>query len=182
MTISAQDRAVLVALARQAVAAAVRGDAPPRPGELEGILAKQFGCFVTLTNHGHLRGCIGTFMPRMPLGETLVQMAQAAAADPRFVSRPITPQELGQLAVEVSVLSELSPADEPHKLTVGTHGIYIVRGRQAGCFLPEVATDMGWNAEEFLSYCCTEKAHLPPDAWKRPGTQVFLFTSEKFES
>jgi AMMECR1 domain-containing protein len=55
-----------------------------------------------------------------------------------------------------------------------------MHGGQSGCFLPEVATDQGWGVEEFLSYCCAHKAGLPADAWKQPGTDVYLFTSEKF--
>jgi uncharacterized protein (TIGR00296 family) len=86
------------------------------------------------------------------------------------------------LKIEVSVLSLLVETDEPLKLEIGKHGIYIIKGHWAGCFLPEVATDMGWTAEEFLSQCCAGKAGLPSDAWQQDGTKVFLFTSEKFDS
>ena len=88
----------------------------------------------------------------------IVEMGQAAAHDPRFPHDPITPAELSQLTVEVSVLSPLEETAEPEKLQIGTHGIYIVSEMGAGCFLPEVATDMGWGAEEFLSHCCQGKA------------------------
>jgi AmmeMemoRadiSam system protein A len=105
---------------------------------------------------------------------------RAAARDPRFTLDPITPDELDELTVEISVLSPLEPTDEPEKLNVGEHGIYIVSGRRAGCFLPEVATQMGWSPEQFLSQCCASKAGLPGDAWRHPDTTVYLFTSEKF--
>jgi len=180
MAIPPQERAELVALARGAVAAAVRREPPPRPENLSGILAEMHGCFVTLTNRGNLRGCIGTFAPDRPLGQMIVEMGSAAARDPRFVMDPITPTELDELEAEVSVLSALERTHEPAKLEVGKHGIYIVARGRAGCFLPEVATDMGWTAEEFLTHCCASKAGLPADAWRDPRTQVFLFTSEKF--
>ncbi len=64
---------------------------------------------------------------------------------------------------------------------IGEHGIYVVRGPYSGCFLPEVATDQGWDAEQFLTQCCTGKAGLPPDAWRDKDTKVYLFTSEKFD-
>ena len=80
------------------------------------------------------------------------------------------------------MLSPLQETADPDKLTVGTHGIYIVRGPNSGCFLPEVATDQNWAAEQFLSHCCTGKAGLPPDAWRDADTKVYLFTSEKFDS
>lgn len=181
MTLSAPQRATLVSLAREAVAAAVRGLPAPRAPQPQGVLAQRRGCFVTLTNHGRLRGCIGTFQPDGILAELVVAMGRAAANDPRFVYQPITTAELPSLTVEVSVLSPLELTREPEKLQIGTHGIYIVRGARAGCFLPEVATDMNWDAPTFLDECCAGKAGLPAGAWRDPATKVYLFTSEKFD-
>jgi AmmeMemoRadiSam system protein A len=151
-------------------------------GAYEGALAEKRGCFVTLTNQGALRGCIGTFAARRPLAEAVVTMAAQAAKDPRFIYyRPVTAAELDELSIEVSVLSPLEPIEDPLTLKIGTHGIYIDRGGASGCFLPEVATDQGWNAEQFLSHCCSGKAGLPADAWRQADTQVYVFTSEKFD-
>ena len=181
MAISAEDRSTLLQLVRAAVDAAVSGQPLPSPAEPAGILAETRGCFVTLKNHGHLRGCIGTFRPADPLAVMLVHMARAAVLDdPRFFNNPVTAAELPDLTVEVSILSPLEPTDNPLSLQIGTHGIYIVSGARSGCFLPEVATDLRWDAEQFLSECCAGKAGLAPDAWGDPNTQVFLFTSEKF--
>lgn len=181
MPLAAEDRATLIQIARAGVRAEVAGTAPAQPPACSGVLAEMRGCFVTLTNRGRLRGCIGTFRPDRPLWQMVHVMGRQAAQDPRFVYDPITPTELEQLHVEVSVLSPLEPTPEPHKLTVGVHGIYVVRGGRSGCFLPEVATDQGWDAAEFLTQCCAGKAGLPPDAWRQPDTKVFLFTSEKFD-
>lgn len=181
MTIPADERAKLLGLARAAVRAAVCREGRPTVANPAGVLAERRGCFVTVTNAGRLRGCIGTFKPPAPLGEMIVEMGIAAARDPRFVGDPITPGELDRLTIEVSVLSPLTPTDDPAGLTVGEHGIYIVSGRQSGCFLPEVAADQHWSADEFLSCCCTHKAQLGPDAWKDPAATVYLFTSEKFD-
>ena len=180
MSIGKEDRARLVKLARSAVEARVTGRKMPKEDAPSGLLAEKRGCFVTLTNRGQLRGCIGSFEPRQPLGRTIVEMGAAAASDPRFVTNPIVSFELPELTVEVSVLTPLTETSEPQKLQVGEHGIYIVRGPSRGCFLPEVATDQGWTAEEFLSHCCTGKAALPADAWRQEGTTVYLFSSEKF--
>ena len=180
MPISQEKRSQLVSLARSAVASQVHGRTAPRADSLDGILGEKRGCFVTLTNQGRLRGCIGTFRPDRPLGEMIVEMGRAAARDPRFVGDRITPSELEELDVEVSVLSPLTETDQPEQLEIGEHGIYVVAPQGAGCFLPEVATEMGWNAEQFLSHCCRSKAGLPPDAWKDPRVKVYLFTTEKF--
>ena len=181
MSLNAEERAKLVGLARQAVEAEASSLTPPSPADLCGVLGEKRGCFVTLTNKGRLRGCIGTFQPRLPLAEQICEMGAAAARDPRFVMDPVTSREFGELAIEVSVLSPLAPTNQPEKLEIGKHGIYVVRGSQAGCFLPEVATDMGWSAEQFLDHCCTGKAGLPAGAWRQSDTQVYLFTSEKFD-
>jgi len=180
MSIPEDDRKALLKLARESVAAAAAGRAPPRPAKMDGTLALRRGCFVTLTNRGDLRGCIGTFSPTAPLGEQIVEMAAAATRDPRFVGNRITPREVPELTVQVSVLSELQPIEDPLDIELGVHGIYIARGGLSGCFLPEVATETGWSKEEFLSRCCGGKAGLAPDAWKDPQTKVYVFTSEKF--
>ena len=181
MSITADGRSKLILLARSAVRAEVTRTSIAGAQDLSGILGEKRGCFVTLTNRGHLRGCIGTFQPDKPLGEMIVEMGRAAAHDPRFVTNPITPPELDQLTIEVSVLSELVETSEPEKLEIGKHGIYIVAPSGSGCFLPEVATDMHWSVEEFLSHCCQSKAGLHTDAWRDPGTKVYLFTSEQFD-
>lgn len=179
-TISDEDRAKLLSLAREALEASVKNLPLPNADGANGILAKRRGCFVTLTNRGQLRGCIGTFSPQKPLGELVVDMACQASRDSRFVMDPITPAELGQIRVEVSVLSPLEPTDHPENLELGKDGIYIVRGSRSGCFLPEVATEAGWSVEDFLDACCTHKAGLPAGTWREAETTVYLFRSEKF--
>lgn len=180
MALTPEERKTLLTLARRAVAAKVNGSAPPAVPTLTGALAEKRGCFVTLTNHGNLRGCIGTFHGRAPLAVGVIEMAEAAANDSRFVFDPIRPDEVAQLTAGVSVLSELTPIANPLDIELGVHGIYITRGHSAGCFLPEVATETGWSKEEFLSRCCQGKAGMPADAWRQPGTTVYVFTSEKF--
>ncbi len=181
MTIAQEDRATLLRLARQSVAAAVsrtRRPAPPRP---EGVIGEVRGCFVTLTNRGQLRGCIGTFHPTLPLGEQVIEMAAAAARDPRFVFDPIRPDELKQLTLQVSVLSPLELIANPLDIELGVHGIYVIAGgAAAGCFLPEVAEETGWSKEQFLSHCCSGKAGLHAEAWRDGTAKVYTFTSEKF--
>ena len=182
MELTDQERTSLLSLARSAVEAAVCRRPLP-VADLSGALAQPLGCFVTLTNRGRLRGCIGTFQPDCPLGQTVVRMGrEAAVGDPRFRNDPITPAELPELTVEVSVLSELTLTKSPDSLTVGEHGIYIVGRGRSGCFLPEVATDQGWDAREFLDFCCAHKAGLPAGAWRDKDVKVFLFTSTKFSA
>lgn len=141
------------------------------------------GCFVTLKTRDRLRGCIGQFISDRPLIELVAEMAEASVAkDPRFIDHRITPGELDDLDIEISVLSPLKRTSDPLSLRLGVDGIYIKRGYASGCFLPQVATETGWDAEQFLSYCCSHKAGLPPEAWKDSRTEVYLFTAEVFEA
>ena len=176
-----EQRKTLLAVARDTVEAVINRRKTEKPASDDPDLNAPCGCFVTLKNHGNLRGCIGQFVSSEPLIELIAEMAKASSTgDPRFMANPITPAELDSLDVEISVLSPLEPTDDPLGLQLGAHGIYIKKGRASGCFLPQVATETGWTKEEFLSYCCSHKAGLPADAWKDPDTEVYLFSADVF--
>ncbi|HUW20470.1 MAG TPA: AmmeMemoRadiSam system protein A [Sedimentisphaerales bacterium] len=178
-----KQKQTLLKMARDTVEAVVTGGSSPGPQSDDPELNAHCGCFVTLKNHGRLRGCIGQFTSDLPLIGLIVEMAKASTAgDPRFLGDPITVRELKQLDIEISVLSPLKRTNDPLSLRLGVDGIYIKRGCTAGCFLPQVATETGWSKEQFLSYCCAHKAGLPADAWKDPETEVYLFTAEVFGS
>jgi AmmeMemoRadiSam system protein A len=176
-----EQQKTLLKVAKNTVEAVITDKAVPKFSSDDEQLKAKCGCFVTLKNGEQLRGCIGQFTSDSPLIELISQMAKSSAtADPRFFGNPITEKELPQLDIEISVLSPLKKTDEPLSLRLGVDGIYIKRGVLSGCFLPQVATETGWNKEEFLSYCCSHKAGLPADAWKQPDTEVYLFTAEIF--
>jgi AmmeMemoRadiSam system protein A len=176
-------RQTLLRIARETVRATVTGTPPPAPRSDDPTLTACCGCFVTLKTRGRLRGCIGQFTSDRPLIELVVEMAEASASkDPRFFDHPLSARDLGNLEIEISVLSPLERTNDPLSLRLGIDGIYIRRGYAAGCFLPQVATETGWSKEEFLSFCCSHKAGLPADAWKDPKTEVYLFTAEVFDA
>jgi uncharacterized protein len=173
---------LLLKVARDAVKAAIAGQKPQKPHSDEPELIAHCGCFVTLKNKDELRGCIGQFVSDVPLIQLVSEMAVASATgDSRFFGDRITPQEVDDLNIEISVLSPLKKTADPLSLWLGVDGIYIKKGYANGCFLPQVATETGWSKEEFLSYCCVHKAGLKPDAWKDKGTEVYLFTAEIIE-
>jgi len=175
-------RQILLKVVHDTVEAVIKGGRPlPRPQSNDPELNRHCGCFVTLKNHGRLRGCIGQFTADRPLMEMVLEMAKASAtADPRFFSDQIAAAELPKLDIEISVLSPLVRTDDPLSLRLGVDGIYIRRGHASGCFLPQVAEETGWSIEEFLSTCCSHKAGLSAQAWRDPKTEVFLFTADVF--
>ena len=171
----------LLKVARDTVEAVVTRKRLPKVEADDPDLSTHLGCFVTLKSGNELRGCIGQFTADKPLVNMIVEMAKASAtSDPRFFDNPITVDDLPDLDIEISVLSELKKTSNPLSLRLGIDGIYIKRGYFSGCFLPQVAEEMNWSKEEFLSYCCSHKAGLPENAWQDPKTDVYLFSAEVF--
>lgn len=128
-------------------------------------LLRNGGAFVTLTENGRLRGCIGHFGEDVPLWKVVEVMAHDAAyRDPRF--QPVTLDELDHLSIEISVLSPLKRIHNISEFHYGQEGIYIKKGWHSGTFLPQVAEEVNWTKEEFLGHCAQDKAGLPWDGWK----------------
>ena len=90
------------------------------------------------------------------------------------------PDEMEDIDVEISVLSPLREIKDTSEIELGRHGIYITRGFNSGVLLPQVATETGWDRDEFLSQLCQQKAGLPRDAWKDPKTRLDIFTADVF--
>ena len=170
----------LLEITRLALSEAVNGRPLPSDPVDDPELQGHQGAFVTLTENGRLRGCIGQFTAERPLYEVVREMARSASLrDPRFP--PVSPDELDGIEIEISVLSPMKKISDPmEEVELGKHGIYIRRGFRSGTYLPQVATDHHMSKEEFLSSCTAHKAGLSPDAWKDPETEVYVYTAEVF--
>ena len=88
----------------------------------------------------------------------------SSTTDYRF--SPVTPTELEDIDIEISVLTPLKKIESTEEIELGKHGIYIKQGMQSGTFLPQVATSTGWSLEEFLGHCAKDKARIGWDGWK----------------
>jgi hypothetical protein len=100
-------------------------------------------------------------------------MARAAAfEDPRFNS--VRQSELDELDIEISVLTPMRRIKSLDEFVLGKHGIYIRKGWRSGTYLPQVADEVNWTKEEFVSHCSAEKAGIGWDGWK----DAELFTYE----
>jgi len=174
-----KDKKVLLSIARESIESAIT-DTPSKHAQSEITspeLKEESGAFVTLRTDGKLRGCIGRMISDIPLYKLVSEMAVSAAKeDPRFSHIQLS--ELESLEIDISVLSPLQKIDDPLDFELGRHGIYIREGSSNGCFLPQVATETEWTKEEFLSKCCSMKAGLSPDAWKKRNIEIYIFTSE----
>ena len=175
-----EQRKKLLEIARSSIKTFLEIGKKLEVSEQDPVLLKEAGAFVTLSEHGQLRGCIGNMVGREPLYLTVRNMAvEAATGDPRFP--PVGLSELKNIEIEISVLSPLEKVDSADKVQLGVHGVLIKKGFNSGVFLPQVATETGWSKEEFLSTLCTQKAGLAPDAWKDKTAEIYIFTAEIFK-
>jgi AmmeMemoRadiSam system protein B/AmmeMemoRadiSam system protein A len=155
----------LLALARASVANALgAGPAPAVPDAL--WLKERRATFVTLTEAGKLRGCIGSLHPTRTLGEDVVANAAAAALSDRRFSR-LKPDELARIEMEVSLLSAptlVAFADERElfaQLRPGVDGVILACGGTRGTYLPQVWESLPEPRQFFASLM--QKAGIPAD-------------------
>jgi len=135
-------------------------------------LSEKCGAFVSLHKQGRLRGCIGHFGEDVPLHRVVAEMARAAAfEDPRF--QPVRREELDDIDVEISVLTPMRRIQSLEEFELHRHGIYIRKGGRSGTFLPQVADEVNWTKEEFVSHCAQDKAGLGWDGWKDAELYVY---------
>lgn len=169
----------LLEIARQTIIQYVKENTIPEFKEDDAALQIQRGAFVTLRKHGQLRGCIGSFGSDQPIYKEISRIAiESATKDPRF--SPVSINELDEIDIEISVLTEPALIDDWRKIRLGVDGVIVRSGFGGGVFLPQVATETGWDLETFLRHLCADKAGLPADAYKKPGVRLFTFQAHIF--
>ncbi|MHC4307592.1 MAG: AmmeMemoRadiSam system protein B [Planctomycetota bacterium] len=176
------EKLTLLEVARNTLEYCVNGGRKPdlHSGEytLSQTLKEKRGVFVTLNKNGHLRGCIGHIQPREQLVKAVMDNTiNSSMNDGRF--RPVSEDELSDIEIDISVLSPIKKVSGADKFIPGKHGIIIRMGGMRAVFLPQVATEQGWDREETLAHLCN-KAGLPSYAWKDEEMEFFVFTAEVF--
>jgi hypothetical protein len=171
----------LLKLAREAIAAELGALLPAAPEQA--WLDAPGATFVTLTQQGDLRGCIGSLQAYRPLLEDIRANAVAAAFhDPRFP--PLKVSELATTRVEVSLLSPMQPmpfdseAGALAQLRPGIDGVVIEYMHHRSTFLPQVWEQLP-TAQEFMAHL-KRKAGLPGDFWA-PDVRLARYTVEKWK-
>jgi AmmeMemoRadiSam system protein A len=188
-TLSPAQGAFLLRLARAAVGRALgvtpAGD-EEQPSASAGLpqpwLDEPGAVFVTLTQDGELRGCIGSLEPRRPLREDVERNAVAAALqDPRF--EPLDASELPRTRFEISVLTRPVPLpvsgedDAKRKLRPLVDGVVLAAGPWRSTFLPQVWEELP-DPAEFMAHL-KMKAGLPARGWP-PGATLHTYQVNKF--
>lgn len=173
--------ATLLQLARAAIGRELGFTADPNDDAT--WLCEPGATFVTLTQDGQLRGCIGSLEACRTLAQDVQSNACAAAfQDPRFP--PLCRDEFGNTCVEVSLLSPLEPIsfrneqDALAQLHPHVDGVVLEHGYHRGTFLPQVWEQLP-DPAQFLAQL-KRKAGLPPDFWD-DGIKLYRYTVEKWK-
>ncbi|MEG2075434.1 MAG: AmmeMemoRadiSam system protein B [Victivallaceae bacterium] len=136
------------------------------------------GGFVTLHEHGRLRGCIGEIIPRRSIEKVVLEQAiNAAFADNRF--RPVSREEFNDLVIEISVLTPPETISSYQEIELGRHGILLNCQGRSSVFLPQVAPEQGWDLPETLNNLAL-KAGLPASAWRGDDASFQVFEAQIF--
>ena len=182
---SSEQRLFLLRLARGTIEAAVHQQAvvPPDLERLDAPLREWRACFVTLEKHFQLRGCIGQLIPRQPLFAGVMDAArQAAMSDPRF--ERVQPDELNDITIEISLLSQLNPlvfrsaAELLDQLEPFRHGVVLQFEDRTSTFLPQV-WDQIPDKTDFLDRLAL-KGGWKTSIWRDARTRVSVYEVESF--
>jgi AmmeMemoRadiSam system protein A len=180
------ERTFLLDLARKSLSSVTASGSLPEVAaqDVPPKLAAKKACFVTLTKHGALRGCMGHLMAIEPLHQAVAENARnAALRDPRFPS--VQAAELDQIRIEISVLTEpqplafTSPEDLLSKLRPKEDGVLLNIGPRTATFLPQVWAQLPDKAE-FLNHL-SQKAGCEASAWRGQEVSVSIYQAECFE-
>ncbi|MHB0926431.1 MAG: AmmeMemoRadiSam system protein A [Gallionellaceae bacterium] len=171
---------ILLPIARAAISRVL--DVPHAADETAPWLAEHGACFVTLTQNGELRGCIGTLQAHRPLLADVKSNAVAAAIhDPRFM--PLSVEELDITTVEISLLSPTTAmdvrgeADALAQIRPNVDGIVFEYGHYRSTFLPQVWEQLP-QPRQFMAHL-RRKAGLPEDFWEE-GVKLSRYTVTKW--
>lgn len=183
--LTAEERKFLLELARESLREFTRSGRQPNVEEsqITPALRECRGCFVTLRRHDELRGCIGCITTELPLYAAVMNNACGAAfRDTRFA--PVEGDEITELEIEISVLSEPaplafgSPQEMLTKLQPGVDGVVLKADGRTVTFLPQVWEKIP-DPVQFMDELA-RKALLPPAAWRGPGVTVLTYEVESF--
>jgi len=174
------ERELALSIARRTLEAYLESGTIPSAAELgvpsSGPLRETLAAFVTLKKGGLLRGCIGHIDPVEPLWRSIRDNSIAAAvADRRF--SPVRAEELGDLELEISILTRPERVGSPQEFEVGRDGVVLEAHGRRAVFLPQVAPEQGWDRATTLSHLA-RKAGLDVDVWRTPAAALSVFEAQ----
>ena len=183
--LSPEEQKTLLRLAREALEYGVKGEPLPplNSSALTPRLREEGASFVTLTENGQLRGCIGALEPYQSLAEDVRQHALSAALeDPRFP--PVNEREVNTINIEVSRLTRPVPLqykdaeDLLSRLRPHVDGVILRDAFRRATFLPQVWEKIP-DPAKFLDNLCY-KMGANPDLWRKKHLEVLIYQVDEF--
>ncbi|CAD7842384.1 MAG: hypothetical protein [Olavius algarvensis Gamma 3 endosymbiont] len=168
--LNASEQSQLLALARQSIQSGLESGRALRPdlARYEDKLQIDRAVFITLTQDGELRGCVGSLQAVEPLAQAVATAAyNAAFRDRRFAA--LSADELKRVRIEISVLSELQPIEAQSRqalldlLQPGVDGLLLEDRGYRSTFLPKIWEKIV-SPGDFLEQLLL-KAGLGADYW-----------------
>ena len=176
-----EDKKQLLLLARKTMIYALQNRRVPDASDLGIAISDAMrparAAFVTLKKNSQLRGCIGDIFPQRPLYKSVITNSiHACVNDRRFA--PVSQDELKDITIEISALTAPAPIASPDEIRIGIDGVVLNKDGHSAVFLPQVATEQGWDVNQMLTQLSL-KARLPADGWKE-GASFLVFQAEVF--
>ncbi|MDP2924900.1 MAG: AmmeMemoRadiSam system protein A [Nanoarchaeota archaeon] len=171
----------LLNLARETIKAKLNKEQVVATEDIKENFNKKQACFVTLTEEGELRGCIGSIEAHQELWKDVIDNSiNAAFGDPRFEA--LEEGELPKIKIEISILSvpqklEFINSEDLLKKIDNKMGIILRKGYYGATFLPQVWEEIPEKIE-FLEHL-SRKAGLSKDDWKTAGYRFYRVESCK---
>jgi len=179
MELTLEEKKILLETARRSIISFFSKDIILKPDyEKHPLFKSHAGAFVTLTQQKALRGCIGYIISDQPLFKTICEAAvQASQNDPRFP--PVRREEIENLSIEISILSEPFPLKTYDEIELGTHGLILEEKGRRGLLLPQVPVEHHMNRDQYLDSIC-RKAGFSAGYWKTKQLNLSGFTASVF--
>ena len=185
-SISKKEKKILIKIARNTLKHAFKTGKIANIKELDikinENLKKIRAVFITLKKNGYLRGCIGSIYPTRPLYKSVIfNTIGAAFRDPRFPALDET--EMPKITISISVLTVPEQVSSYKKIKIGRDGIILEKKGRRSVYLPQVATEQGWDLKTTLSHL-SRKAGLAIYEWKKGAKlstfQAIVFSEKNF--
>lgn len=182
VSLTYEDGARTVELAREAMESYVLNGQREQPGSMREAFYQRTGAMVRLQSsrgRGSLRGCAGDYRGKEQLGHEIVEAAIEASSDSSCGSE-IRPAELSNLLVSVCIVRDIRESEDPlGDIEIGRHGIAIEGGQHEGWLYPTIPVENDWTRQEYLDRTC-RKVRLPAGAWAEDDVHVVLFDTAVF--
>ena len=182
-----QVKLLLLSIARKNIISAINGQNLSdilKDERLPEVIYEKGAVFVTLTENGLLRGCVGSLEAHQSLlDDVLDNSYNAAFNDSRFAK--IVKGEMKDVKIEISLLSNRQEidyytfADIKKKIKPKVHGVYLSYADHSATFLPQVWDELVSHETFFVQLA--QKAGLAPDFIFQKHPKIEVYTVEKFK-